>query len=246
MNDVELLEIVHIILQSIPEDSELTLDLTHGLRPIPFLFFTSCLYLQALKGVRIRNVWYGKLERRNVGPFVDLSVLLHMVDWFQAVHSFREMRNPEALVDKMNSISLSQPEERGLDKFFTDIVNNLKDFTIFYGAGLPLELGRSSASLQSKYSRLMEKFNASAIPIPLAEDLMEEIVSAARPLSLSNQRSAGDWKIKLPLDLEEIHREALLIDKYFEGGFYNNALGLLREFIITRSMLSAKQDKKLA
>lgn len=72
MNDEELSEIVHTILHSIPADSELTLDLTHGLRPIPFLFFTSCLYLQALKGVKIRNAWYGKLERGKIGPFVDL------------------------------------------------------------------------------------------------------------------------------------------------------------------------------
>lgn len=49
MNDEELSEIVRTILHSIPAGAELTLDLTHGLRPIPFLFFTSCLYLQALK-----------------------------------------------------------------------------------------------------------------------------------------------------------------------------------------------------
>lgn len=104
MNDEELSEIVRTILHSIPAGAELTLDFTHGLRPIPFLFFTSCLYLQALKGVRIRNAWYGKLEHDKVGPFVDLSVLLNMVEWFQAVHSFRELRNPEALMDKMKDI----------------------------------------------------------------------------------------------------------------------------------------------
>jgi len=242
MDDEELSEIVHTILHSIPGDSELTLDLTHGLRPVPFLFFTSCLYLQALKGVRIRNAWYGKLERGNVGPFVDLSVLFHMVEWFQAVHSFKDMRNPEALVDKMKEISMSQPEEKGPNKFFSDIVGTITDFTIFFGAGLPLELGRASASFQSKYTRMKEKFDAFAISIPLAGDLMEEIASAAKPFGLSNQRSAGDWKQKLLLTSEEIHREVRLIEMYFEGGFYNNALGLLREFVITRSMLSAQQS----
>lgn len=242
MNDEELSVIVHTILHSIPRYSELTLDLTHGLRPIPFLFFTSCLYLQALKGVRIRKAWYGKLERGKVGPFVDLSVLLHMVDWFQAVHSFKKMRDPDALVDKMKEISMIRPEEKYLNKFFTDTVDTISDFTIFFGAGLPLELGRASANLQSKYSRIKEKSDASAIPIPLAEDLMEEIASAAKPFSLVNQRSAGDWKQKLPLTSEEIHREAGLIEKYFEGGFYSNALGLLREFVITRLMLSAQQN----
>ena len=242
MNDEELSEIVHTILHSIPAGSELTLDLTHGLRPIPFLFFTSCLYLQALKGVKIRNAWYGKLEHGKVGPFVDLAVLFNMVEWFQAVHSFREMRNPEALVEKMKGFSMNRPEDKGLNRFFSDIVSTIHDYTIYFGAGLPLELGRASASLQSKYSRMNEKFDASAIPIPLAEDLMAEIASAAKHLSLSNQRSAGDWKEELPLTLEEIHREAMLIDMYFEGGFYNNALGLLREFIITRSILSVKQN----
>jgi CRISPR-associated DxTHG motif protein len=241
MNDEELSEIVHTILHSVPADSELTLDLTHGLRPTPFLFFTSCLYLQALKGVKIRNAWYGKLERGKVGPFVDLAILFNMIEWFQAVHSFGEMRNPKALVDKMKQISMNRPEENGLNKSLSDIVDTIHDFTIYFGAGLPLELGRASDSFQSKYSRMMKKFDASAIPIPLAEDLMKEIASAAQPFCLSNQRSSGDWKQKLPLTSDEIHREAMLIDMYFEGGFYNNALGLLREFIITRSILSEQQ-----
>ena len=240
-DDEELSEIVRTILHSIPAGSELTLDLTHGLRPIPFLFFTSCLYLQALKGVRIRKAWYGKLERGKVGPFVDLSVLLNMVEWFQSVYYFKELRNPAALVDKMKDVSMTRSEEKNLNKIFSDIVSTINDFTIFFGAGLPLELGRASASMQSKYSRMKEKFDASAIPMPLAEDLMEEIASAAYPFGLSNLRSAGDWKQKLSLTSDEIQRETMLIDTYFEGGFYNNALGLLREFIITRCMLSAQQ-----
>ena len=242
MDDEELSEIVRTILHSIPAGSELTLDLTHGLRPIPFLFFTSCLYLQALKGVRIRKAWYGKLERGKVGPFVDLSVLLNMVEWFQSVYYFKELRNPTALVDKMKDVSMTRSEEKNLNKIFSDIVSTINDFTIYFGAGLPLELGRASASMQSKYSRMKEKFDASAIPMPLAEDLMEEIASAAYPFGLSNLRSAGDWKQKLSLTSDEIQRETVLIDTYFEGGFYNNALGLLREFIITRCMLSAKQN----
>ncbi|OQB28970.1 MAG: CRISPR-associated (Cas) DxTHG family protein [Euryarchaeota archaeon ADurb.Bin190] len=242
VNDEELSEIVHTILHSIPGDSELTLDLTHGLRPIPFLFFTSCLYLQALKGVHIRNAWYGKLERGKVGPFVDLSVLFHMVEWFHAVHSFREMRNPKALVDKIKEVSMSRTEERDLNKNFSKIVGTITDFTILFGAGLPLELGRASASFQSKYSMMKEKFDVSAIPIPLAEDLIEEIASATQPFSLSSQRSTGDWKQKMILTSEEIYREARLIEMYFDGGFYNNAIGLMREFIITRSMLSAQQN----
>lgn len=89
---------------------------------------------------------------------------------------------------------------------------------------------------------MKEKFDVSAIPIPLAEDLIEEIASATQPFSLSSQRSTGDWKQKMILTSEEIYREARLIEMYFDGGFYNNAIGLMREFIITRSMLSAQQN----
>lgn len=174
---------------------------------------------------------------------MDLSVLLNMVEWFQAVHSFRELRNPEALVDRMKDISMSRPEEKSLNKAFSDIVGNINEFTINFGAGLPLELGRASANLQGKYSWMKQKLDASAIPIPLAEDLMEEIASVAYPFGLSSQRAAGDWKQKLLLTSEEINRQSRLIDIYFEGGFYNNALGLLREFVITRSMLSAQQNR---
>lgn len=136
-----------------------------------------------------------------------------------------------------------RPEEKSLNKVFSDIVGTINEFTIDFGAGLPLELGRASASLQGKYSKMKQKFDASAIPMPLAEDLMEEIASIAYPFGLSSQSAAGDWKQKLLLTSEEINRQSRLIDIYFEGGFYNNALGLLREFVITRSMLSAQQNK---
>jgi CRISPR-associated DxTHG motif protein len=184
-NDEELSEIVHKILKSIPADSELTLDLTHGLRPAPFLFFASCLYLQALKGVRIRKAWYGKLERDKPSPFVDLSVLLNMVEWFQAVSSFKDLTNPKALVDRMKEISTNLPKERNFKKFYSDFVDNIDDFACFFGAGLTLELGRASSAIDGMHSKMKEKYPLSEIPIPLAEDLMEEIVLAAEPFCLS-------------------------------------------------------------
>jgi len=249
-HSTENLQIVlHRILESIPENSKLTLDVTHGLRYFSFLFFTAGLYLQALKNVTIYRAWYGLFEKkddRGYNPFVDMSILLRMVEWFYAVNSFKELRNPEALAYRMKQIETDLSVEDKFKKSYSGFVGYLDDFACLFGAGLPLELGHASSKLQKTHSNMKERYSVSEIPIPLAEDLMDEIALAADPFCLSITRARGDWKQKLPLDQKEISRQVNLIDRYFDGGFYNNALGLLRELVITRAMMgSSLKDKWL-
>lgn len=243
---IDLQEIIHKILNDIPPKCKMTLDLTHGFRSIPFLFFASSLYLSALKDVRIQKAWYGRLEKRNPdgeSPFVDLSILLEMVEWFVAVQSFKEMRNPQALADRLKDVSEKLDRDSSYKRIFSSLVSRAEGFSQLFGAGLPLELGKESHSLRKNASELMVN-DLSNTAIPLAQDLLEEVALAAKPFEFPlNGDVKEQWKKKVPLSLEEIHRQERLIDSYFRAGYYNNAIGLMRELIVSRvSMRYSSSD----
>ncbi|MDH7596692.1 MAG: TIGR02221 family CRISPR-associated protein [Methanothrix sp.] len=233
---------LHNMLEKIPEKAELILDVTHGFRHYPFLFFTACLYLKALKDVKIKKIWYGRLDAKNpdgAAPFMDLSILLEMVDWFHVVQSFRDMSNPKALAKKLSDYGqgMKRPDERIPDmakKKYNAVASAARDFAELFGMGLPLELGMSSAALQGRIAEFRREGDISATGIPLADDLLLEIGKAAERFRVAD----GVEKRDLVLDLEEIHRQEKLIDAYFEAGYHNNAIGLIRELVISRLMLS--------
>ena len=85
----ELWEILKAILDHVPSGVNLTLDITHGFRSFPFVFFTAAIFLEALRDVKINAVYYGMLSE-DQGPMVDLSLVLDMVKWFYATRIFKE------------------------------------------------------------------------------------------------------------------------------------------------------------
>lgn len=235
---------VHCILERIPEGTSLTLDLTHGFRHYPFLFFAACLYLMALKDVKIEGVWYGRLDGKKhdgTAPFVDLRILLEMVDWFRAVQSFRDMSNPQALAKKLLEYKRRNKSDwnPAAKKNYSAFSSAADDFAEFFGMGLPAELGMRAAHLEESIEKLLNEGDLSGMGIPLAEDLLLEMKKAAERFKLRDLREKKD----LVLDIREIHRQRDLIDAYLEAGYYNNAIGLMRELVISRLMLAGDGEK---
>ncbi|MCX8207736.1 MAG: CRISPR-associated DxTHG motif protein [Methanothrix sp.] len=238
---------VHNILEKIPAKTELTLDVTHGFRHYSFLFFAACLYLVALKDVKIHRVWYGRLDARNpdgAAPFIDLSMLLDMVDWFRVVQSFRDMSNPKTLADMLIAYGndVIKPDSNispDAKKKYNAVSSAAKDFAELFGMGLPVELGIRSADLHRLIDELRNEGHISVIKIPLADDLLLEMKKVSERFRLPDNK-----KSDLFLDLEEIHRQERLIDAYFEAGYHNNAIGLIRELVISRMMLADGAENK--
>jgi len=62
------------ILANIEEDDELVVDLTHGFRIIPIIFSTAIYFLQKIKNVKLKAVYYGAYEKnKNESPIVDVK-----------------------------------------------------------------------------------------------------------------------------------------------------------------------------
>lgn len=233
----ELHVIIKNILDTVCGCDRLILDVTQGLRSIPFLFFTSALYFSALEDSKIEGAWYGMFEAKDkdgVAPFVDLSVLLDMIEWFYSVKTFTEERNAKPLAKQMQSvIDKMKPEKKDefIDKrYLINLIDKVRKISYEFNNGLPIETGKSATQLVDIHGSRSEPVTIQEF-IPLFEELISNIVSSTDEFRMFEplRRKKG-----LKLLEEEINRQSRMIDTYLSLGQLKNASELLREFIISR------------
>lgn len=87
----EIWEIFGKIADYVPENAEIILDITHGLRSQPVILLACLIYLKALKNVKLLKILYAAFEARaenNVTPVFDLKPFLDLMDWSYGVYEF--------------------------------------------------------------------------------------------------------------------------------------------------------------
>lgn len=82
--------ILEIMAYGIGRDDRVSMDITHGLRHLPALAQISALYIARVRQAKIVGMYYGAFELTQDGqtPVIDLSGLLDIADWVQAVAEF--------------------------------------------------------------------------------------------------------------------------------------------------------------
>ncbi|TYO98010.1 CRISPR-associated DxTHG motif protein [Desulfallas thermosapovorans] len=234
----ELWQIMHEILVDqdlIPAKCRLTLDLTHGYRTFPFLFFTAALYLKALRGVNIDAAYYGlyeMIERDKPKPIVDVSLILDMVEWFYAARIFSETGQAGSLLDRLAPYAVLPEGVSGRERKPYELVEKLrqdfKQVADAYAQALPLEFGIAADKLLKKLSGPLPEHLQAQMPLP--EELFGTIKQFITPFALPGLKKG---KQKLGLDYCELRRQASIIDRYMEQGYVNFAAGLIREWMVS-------------
>jgi len=241
VNDEEIRSIIEKILKSIPEESNLVLDISQSFRHFPFLFFTSVLYLQSFKGVRIQAIYYGMLEKKSeygFAPFIEIGYIMEMIDWYHSLRDFSEKRISRNLADNIERKLEEDSIDNVAKKFLENMVFQIRRFDDFYGTGLPLGLGDSSKSIVNQYDKIRGNMDTD-IPIPMADDLFEYAIASIKPFKLMDAvKTKGNWKQTFVLNILELERQSRIIDSYLDSGHYVNAIRLMREWIISRCALS--------
>lgn len=236
-NKGELWEILNRILENIEADCELTLDITHGFRSLPFLYFVAALYLQSLRGVKIKAVYYAMFEvKGDIKPVVDLSVLLDMIEWFYSTRFFRESGQAHHLARLLEQFETPPP---GTDITACKSYGNVKtlrkklqEFSEFYRLGLPFEQGREADLLANLLSADSPEILRNHVP--LLDELLAIMMDFLEPIRLPGQQGKKRLnKNDIELTEEELRRQANLVDSYLKQGYLNMALGLIRELIIS-------------
>ena len=247
----EILKILESVAKSIPEGSELTLDVTQGFRHFPFIFYALVLYLTSLQSVKIRGVYYGMAEGlppHVPKPIIDLQPLLELPEWFHAVRMFRDQGTTKPMADLLQPLAgrlknekeqLFKSGDRKAGKALNvqasqvqSSVDWLEKYAFAYESALPLELEKASRGLIDSIKDLPSIGHA-GLP-PLVGELTGAIVRAAEKSAFpKNPKGGENWKSQICLDENELKRQAHMIDLYLERGQLSLAAGLMREWVVS-------------
>ncbi len=237
----QMAEIIQSAASAIEAGSRLTLDVTHGPRHIPFVLYALALYLSSLQRVKIEAAWYGKFESAaRIKPLINLRSLLDFPEWFHAAKVFQEAGFTKNLARRFEAVESSLPRgpERGQSK---GVSRALRDFSETYESGLPLELGLAAG----KVCHALESHSLETMPglaIPQAAELSDIIREAAKPFRFGHEnlrtgKSKGEWKKTVVLTVEELRRQAKLIDHYMKRGQVTLAFSSIREWMVSLGAL---------
>jgi CRISPR-associated DxTHG motif protein len=256
-------QIVQSVANEVPAGADLTLDITQGFRHFPFLFYAASLYLQSLRGVRIRGAYYGMLEgappppcaapppappaaaSNEPRPIIDLQPLLELPEWFHAVRVFRETGSVKPMSKLLANIPATIRQaatDAGHNRPLHEkaraakrLLENLERLGFAHDAALPLELGQAACEFASELS---ERFSdVMGTSLPFTAELAASLRQAMSPLQLAGPLPRkGDWKTAVVLDQSELDRQARLIDLYLSRQQFPLAFGLMREWIVSWCM----------
>ncbi len=256
----EIRSILESVAKCIPENAELTLDVTQGMRHFPFIFYALTLYLTSLRGVKIRGAYYGMFEApSDTKPIVDLQPLLELPEWFHAVRMFRDQGTTkpiagllQPLADMLNKQTGQlfkdgkKEEGKTLSAQTTQVktsVDWLERYAFAYESALPLELEKASKGLIDSIEKLPD-IGSTGLP-PLVQELTDAIVATADKSAFpSSPSGGGNWKSTIPLDEDELKRQSYMIDLYLERGQLSLAAGLMREWVISWAIWKSSKTEE--
>jgi len=223
----------------------LHLDITHAFRAIPIAHTWMSLYLQR-RGLIVPGVWgYGAfdLNAKEETPYLDLSHLLDLAQWAEAVRAFRDRLDTDAITALLDPLerearrtavsgSPSAPPPGQLGA----VLRAAKAASAAFRAGLPLEVGVETRRHLGRVTADDVRQAASALlppHVPVAEELFHHVESLA--VRDAAKRNA---KMQLPLDDYELQRQLRLVEAWVRADMVDTALRALRELVVSRALLA--------
>lgn len=206
LNEQEIWAIFNAVYDQVPEQAEVYLDITHAFRSIPMLATVLLNYLNVIKKVTVKGIFYGAFEtlgnvrqaesiplEKRTAPIINLLPFYELHRWTNAAHAFvfygisREVTN---LVRE----NAWQRKEEGL-KYLVRFANYLTeisyDFTTLRGRkindGSDFETMRQTIALLKKEKGL-EPLS------PLLEVISQKIISFKKN-DIHNGLHAIEWCI---------------------------------------------------
>lgn len=219
-------EFLNAVTAAIPEQVNLTVDLTHGFRHLSFLTYLAVLYLAALRGVRICGAYYGLLhEKPACSPFLDLRPLLELPRWIHALETLRDTGSTLPMAGILRDGPGGQPAR--------DNARDLSGLSEAYLAGLPMELGWQAQNVLTQRLQPLQRLLRRDHQLPLSGKLIGLIGDILKPIALSTPPTGSGWKRRVPLSSNELQRQAAIIDRLLERHNVATALRLLREWTVS-------------
>ena len=224
----EIWDIFEKLTCQIDEKDEVSFDITHGLRSIPFLVFLAAAFLKSAKQVSIKRIYYGAFELRkgsqeNPGPapIIDLSELITLLDWLNASEQFMKFGNASQLAARLRKAGT----EASLEKAAVTLEKVSRSLRLI----LPDQVMEASHELEKSLMNAEEAIKQSARPFSV---LLKQVTDSYFPFALPNPRRRQNL-------LAGLECERQIIQWYLKRDLLVQAVTLAREWVISWCMVHA-------
>lgn len=233
----DFLATLHQLIELVREKECVILDVSSGLRHLPFAYLAALTYLTSFKDVKIGGIYNGAYEQKmtnangvDVAPIHDLRVLFEATQWHHAVRAASESGDLRPLERAVEGERNAEGKRRQGRSTLAGLSNPLRGLSGSLAAGLPLESGLCAREMLGA----LRTSNAGEHQATLArlslqpfESLLDDI---ATPEGVTRRET-------IALDEGELRRQLRLIRWYAERGNVQEALLLLREWLVSRAHL---------
>lgn len=227
----ELLAILDRLVASIMPGERVVLDVTVGLRHLPFVYFAALTYLTAHRGVHLEQIVYAAFELdRAAPPLLDLTPLFALVQWYHALQTTRDSGDLRPVANMLRGDARQHYLLRGRpDRRLSQVKDRAEPLARALAAGLPVEIGIEAAALYAALTAPAEEEARAATSRLALEKLAEWVHPWAGP--------GGRDKSRYPLTREELARQLRLAEWYAGRGDVPRVLLLLREWLVSLVLL---------
>jgi hypothetical protein len=229
----EIQQVLDTIINCISPCDKVYLDITNSFRHLPFTYFSAIGFLTSLKQVDV-EVYYAAFEQgKPEAPVLNLTSLIQLNDWYHALRDLQEAGDIHRLAGRICSEARhGRQTARELRHFAGQLAQLDKSLS----SGLPLEAGLNAEAALTA----LEK-----VPAEQLRSFLKVGAEALRPLAKELENFAiypgVSHKTQVGLSLSELERELGMIRWYVEHGQVDNALRLMREWVVNRVMLSHQE-----
>jgi CRISPR-associated DxTHG motif protein len=218
----EVWEIFDRVVNSVEQEDEIAIDVTHAFRSLPMVLLAVAAFLREVKQVQVKHIFYGcYTQGEPESPVIDLNLLLELLDWMEATRRFKETGDArwigQALKDTHNGL---RREKKG-------------EPTELKGAGDRL----ITLSQALHLARPIEAANAAQQLRDLLPKASAEIQTWAKPFSLlidRLQRQVGQLAYEKTdvLDSQHLEKQFQFIEQLQQYGLVAQATQMAREWVV--------------
>lgn len=224
---------------AVEEGDEVSFDITHGLRSLPFLVFLAAAFLKSAKQVKIAGIYYGAFElqkdssgNQRPAPVIELSEFVTLLDWLNGSEQFIHTGNAAGLVRLLRAQRPPQrdatPEVRAAGKQLSQAASALEETSRALRLILPDQAMTASEQLQGALGAAAGAIQQHARPFTV---LANQVTDSYAPLALADARDSAHQAAALI-------RERNLIGWYLERNLVVQAMAVAREWLVSWTMLA--------
>lgn len=239
-DEKELIEIVSLLMERIPRQSSVILEVTNALRHLPFVYLAALSYLVGLQDVSIEGIYYGAFEMKegtSPAPIIDVTSLFNLIEWYHALQKAKETGDLRGVSNQLSAEKKRLFHAGVPAGDLGPVSSGTRDLSVALAAGLPIETGLAVSKLTASVDTYL---NA-----PVGSPAVKLAVGSLRE-TMAQWSSNGDCIVQglkkkqdFTLSSQELDRQLALCEWYAEKQDFPKVLQIAREWLVSYTFLNA-------